>query len=79
MNTKFACLKAYSLYSVLYFWLKSVKYNQIIETFRFKIFRISAIFIHSTTNGCRHLMKSGRAACRPIEEEEIPTYRDFSV
>ena len=24
-------------------------------------------------------MKSGCAACRPIEEEEIPSYRDFSV
>ena len=33
--------------------------------------------IHSTTNGYRHLMKSGRVACRPIEGEEIPTYRDF--
>ena len=31
--------------------------------FRFKIFRIDAIFIHSTTNGYRHLMKSSRAAC----------------
>ena len=49
------------------------------KTFRFKIFRINAIFIHSTTNGYRHLMKSGRATCRPIEGAEIPTYRDFSV
>ena len=24
-------------------------------------------------------MKSGRAACRPIEGEKIPTYKDFSV
>ena len=55
------------------------KENPYIETFRFKIFRISAIFIHSTTNGYRHVMKSGRAACRPIEGEEIPTYRDFLV
>ena len=38
---------------------------------------INAIFIHSTTNENRHLMKSGRAACRPIEGEEIPTYKDF--
>ena len=22
-------------------------------------------------------MKSGRAACRPMEGEEIPTYKDF--
>ena len=50
-----------------------------IETFRFKIFRISAILIHSTRNGHHHLMKSRRGACRPIEGEEIPTYRDFSV
>ena len=50
-----------------------------IKNFRFKIFRINALFIHSTTNGYRDLMKSGRAACRPIEGEEIPTYRDFSV
>ena len=50
-----------------------------IETFRFEMLRIKAIFIHSTTNGYRHLMKSGRVACRPIEGEEIPTYRDFSV
>ena len=48
-----------------------------IKTFGFKIFRISNIFIHSITNGYRHLMKSGRAACRPIEGEEIPTYKDF--
>ena len=34
------------------------------------MFRINAIFIHSTTNGYRHLIKSGRAACRPIEGEE---------
>ena len=37
------------------------------------------MFIHSTTNGYRHLMRSGCAACRPIEGEEIPTYRDFSI
>ena len=37
------------------------------------------IFIHATTDGYRHLMKSGRAACRAIEGEDIPTYRDFSV
>ena len=37
------------------------------------------MFIHSNTNGYRHLMRSGCAACRPIEGEEIPTYRDFSV
>ena len=30
-----------------------------------------------TTNGYRHLVNSGRAACRPIEGEEIPTYKDF--
>jgi len=50
--------------------------NPYIETFRFKIFRISAIFIHSTTNGYRHLMTFGRAACRPIEGEKIPTYKN---
>ena len=50
--------------------------NPYIETFRFKIFRISAIFIHSTTNGYRHLMTSGRAACRPMEGEKIPTYKN---
>ena len=49
--------------------------NPYIETFRFKIFRISAIFIHSTTNGYRHFMTFGRAACRPIEGEKIPTYK----
>ena len=45
----------------------------------FEMFRINAIFIHSTTSGNRHLMKAGRAACRPIEGEEIPIYKDFSV
>ena len=49
------------------------------KDFRIKIFRISTVFIHSTTYGNRHLMKSGPATCRPIEGEEIPTYRDFSV
>ena len=50
--------------------------NPYIETFRFKIFRISAIFIHSTTNGYRHLMTFARAFCRPIEGEKIPTYKN---
>ena len=46
-------------------------------TFRFKIFRISAILIHSTKNGYDHLMKSGRAARRPIEGEETPHIETF--
>ena len=50
--------------------------NPYIETFRFKIFRISPIFIHSTTNGYRHLMTSGCDSRRPMEGEKIPTYKN---
>ena len=50
--------------------------NPYIETFRFKIFRISAIVIHSTTNGYRHLMTSGCDSRRPMEGEKIPTYKN---
>ena len=50
--------------------------NPYIETFRFKIFRISSTFIHSTTNGYRHLMTSGCDSRRPMEGEKIPTYKN---
>ena len=45
--------------------------------FGFEMFRINAIFIHSTTNENRHLMKSGRAACRPIEERKSLNIKTF--
>ena len=50
--------------------------NPYIETFRFKILRISSLFIHSTTNGYRHLMTSGCDSRRPMEGEKIPTYKN---
>ena len=41
--------------------------NPYIQRLRFKLIRIRAMFIHSTTN-----------RNRPMEGEKIPTYRDFS-